>query len=533
MRPTTSRRRPRKSQLLHTWSLAVEEQYYLLFPVFLILAWRFGRDPVFYVIAACALVSLAMAELGSTYAPDATFYLPHGRAWELLAGSLCAFVQTRSGAECRLGARARDCLAALGIGLIIGAVVLFDSATPMPSAHALAPVGGAALVILFARPGMMSARALSVPVLVGIGVISYSAYLYHYPVFAFARLRGFPVDSQAFMLALSVFSLVLGWVSWRLVEQPFRYKSGRKTKPLLPGRAPIFAASGAFAVLILALGFVGNSTSIRYDRFSPDLAALLRGYDDFRPAMKVYGLGTCFIDYHQTADTLADNDCLAPTTPGTRRVVLFGDSLAAHLSLGLDEALSDRPVTFMQYTGTECAPLRHVGLMARCADLYDRFLADAEFAEPSTIILSGNWRVVEADIGEAGFERLLTSTVERLEVAGHDVVLVAQTPSYESGGWLREIAIRGTVEENDRSVSDDFRAVNAVLHRFAAARGTAIVDLTPYLCERGSLDCVVAIDGQMVYTDRMHVTPDISRLYGRAIADVVFPIEGMAIDNAS
>ncbi len=513
--------------LLHTWSLAVEEQYYLLFPLFLILAWRFGRDPVFYVTAALALVSFALAELGARYAPDATFYLPHGRAWELLAGSLCAFAQPR------LRSRAYDGLAALGIALIVGAVMLFDSATPMPSAYALAPVGGAALVILFARSDTFSGRALGTPILVGIGLISYSAYLYHYPIFAFARLRGLPVDSLAFMLALSVFALVVGWMSWRFVERPFRYEAGRSTKPLLPGRTPVLAASGAFAALILSLGFVGSSTDIRYDRFSPDIASLLRGYDDFRPAMKAYGLGTCFIDYHQTADTLVDNDCLAPTAPGTRRVVLFGDSLAAHLSLGLEEALADRPVTFSQYTGTECAPLRHANLMPRCADLYDRFLADAARAGPSTIILSGNWRVIEAEAGETVFKALLTSTVSRLESAGHEVVLVAQTPSYESGGWLREIAIRGSVEEIDRSISDDFRPANAVLRRFAEARGTALVDLTSYLCEADSLDCAVTVDGTMVYTDRMHVTPDISRFYGRVIADVVFRVEGLALNGAS
>ena len=141
--------------LLHTWSLAVEEQYYMFFPLLLLLAWRFGRWRVFYLIAAIAAASLLLCEWGWREAPVANFYLAPTRAWELLAGSLCAFLQF--GKE----QKRDDLLAALGLGLIVFAIFVFDAATPFPSLYALAPVGGTVLIILFAANGTWTARLLS------------------------------------------------------------------------------------------------------------------------------------------------------------------------------------------------------------------------------------------------------------------------------------------------------------------------------------------------------------------------------------
>lgn len=165
--------------LLHTWSLAVEEQYYIIFPVLLWALWRLGRGIVWGVLAVIAVVSLALCQLLVTSQPDATFYLIHTRAWELLAGSLIALWQLRG------GPRAQDRSetgAALGLAMILYGIFMFDEHTPFPSLWALLPVGGTALVLLFAAKDTLAARLLSLRVMVGIGLISYSAYLIHQPL---------------------------------------------------------------------------------------------------------------------------------------------------------------------------------------------------------------------------------------------------------------------------------------------------------------------------------------------------------------
>ena len=236
--------------LLHTWSLAVEEQYYLFAPVCLFLLWRYGRRTVFWATLGTAAASLALSEWGWRFAPTANFYLTPFRVWELLAGSLCGLAMS---GRTPLGARVlkpNEGLAALGLGLIVFAIFGFDATTPFPGLYALVPVGGAALIILFAREGTFVARLLSVRALVGIGLISYSAYLWHQPLLAFARIRSLAAPPETLMLALAALSLVLAYFSWRFVEQPFR----RGKASLLPSRNAVFTASVGVGTLFVALG---------------------------------------------------------------------------------------------------------------------------------------------------------------------------------------------------------------------------------------------------------------------------------------
>ncbi|MBB3770849.1 peptidoglycan/LPS O-acetylase OafA/YrhL [Angulomicrobium tetraedrale] len=242
--------------LLHTWSLAVEEQYYLFAPVCLFLLWRFGKKALFWATVATALASLALTEWGWRHAPSANFYLTPFRVWELLAGSLCAMRMTWR------APRGNDALGAAGLALILFSIFGFDGKTPFPSLYALAPVGGAALIILYARQGTWTARLLSLPPLVGIGLISYSAYLWHQPLFAFARIRALAAPPEELLLGLAVLSLGLAYLSWRFVEQPFR----RGPRPWLPGRR-VLVASCAVGTLFVALGLYGNLSGGLPERF--------------------------------------------------------------------------------------------------------------------------------------------------------------------------------------------------------------------------------------------------------------------------
>ncbi|MBK1634200.1 acyltransferase family protein [Rhodovulum adriaticum] len=237
--------------LLHTWSLAVEEQYYIFFPLAMLLLWRFGRRAVFFGIALVLLVSLGLSQYAASASPAANFFLLPTRAWELMAGALCALWLSRR------RARGSDLLAGLGLVLILAAVVLYDETTPFPSLYGLAPVGGTALIVLFAWPGGRVAQLLAWRPIVAVGLVSYSAYLWHQPLFAFARI-GLPAPPPGWvMLGLSALSLGLAALSWRFVEQPFRNRHG-----LFRGKRLALALVPAVALMVAA-GAQGELTEGR------------------------------------------------------------------------------------------------------------------------------------------------------------------------------------------------------------------------------------------------------------------------------
>ena len=206
--------------ILHTWSLAVEEQYYVLFPIFLVLAWRFGKNRVFWMIVLMAAISLLLSEWGWRNKGTANFYLAPTRAWELLAGSIAAFVIHNRGVQ------KNNLLALLGLAAIIFSIFSYNESTPFPSVYALVPVLGVILIVLYAEKETLAAKFLSTKVFVSTGLISYSVYLWHQPVFAFFRIYTNQISLHWLLtLVLIIITFLLSYVSWRFVEKPFRNRN--------------------------------------------------------------------------------------------------------------------------------------------------------------------------------------------------------------------------------------------------------------------------------------------------------------------
>ena len=217
---------------------------------------------MFYFILALALASLLLSEVAWRYQPSANFFLAPTRAWELLAGSLCALISLD-----RAPIRS-NLLSALGLLLIVWAIFLFDEHTPFPSIYALVPVIGACLLLLFGHRGTATAWVLSRQAVVGLGLISYSAYLWHQPLFAFARMRSIEPPSAVFMASLACASLALAYISWRYIERPFRSKQ----IPLLT-RPMLFSASFVAGAGLISLGVSGYLANGFPQRFAPDVTA--------------------------------------------------------------------------------------------------------------------------------------------------------------------------------------------------------------------------------------------------------------------
>lgn len=237
-----------ENPLLHTWSLAVEEQFYIFFPVLLMLMWRSGASRIFFAILVLSIGSLLLSEWASRNYPAANFYLLPTRAWELGAGALCAFIvqKKQSGPS--------QFLSLLGFTLVVLSIVIFDDSTRFPSLYALVPVLGTMLIVLYGTRGTTIGKILSNRLLVGIGLISFSAYLWHQPLLAFARVRMLSEPPHGLMFSLSVLSLVLAFFSWKYVEQPFRKKTGS----ILSNRKAVFVFSGLVMGVFASFGLYGH-----------------------------------------------------------------------------------------------------------------------------------------------------------------------------------------------------------------------------------------------------------------------------------
>ncbi len=252
--------------LLHTWSLAVEEQYYILFPIFLMLTWRLGIKRVSILLSVVFVISLGVAAWATQYAAhpkiiSGAFFLLPTRGWELLIGVFAAFyLKHNTFLRSHL---LNQALSMLGFGMILYSIIVFDATTPFPSFYALVPTIGTGLLILCAVPKTLVHNLLSLKFFVGIGLISYSAYLWHQPLFAFARHRFIEDLSEPILITLCLASLLLAWISWKFVEAPFRDKKAFTQKKIF--LISSIAALG-LSVLGLCIHFKYLQTGSSFDR---------------------------------------------------------------------------------------------------------------------------------------------------------------------------------------------------------------------------------------------------------------------------
>lgn len=239
------------SPLIHTWSLAVEEQFYVLFPFVLLAIQRFRKNGLLFILAFLFVISLVAANHYSVRAPSAAFYLLPARGWELLTGALIAGL-SRKGIAIPFESRRSGGLALVGLGLLLASMVLFKKSTPHPSLYTVIPVLGTALLIAFASPANLVGRLLGSRVVVLIGLCSYSAYLIHQPLLAFARHRlSMSPDLETWLLVLAFSTLPLSYLSWKYIEAPFRNRQSIKARNL-------WLICGGASVLLMVFGLLGH-----------------------------------------------------------------------------------------------------------------------------------------------------------------------------------------------------------------------------------------------------------------------------------
>ncbi|MGY4178456.1 peptidoglycan/LPS O-acetylase OafA/YrhL [Bradyrhizobium sp. USDA 4518] len=410
--------------LLHLWSLGVEEQFYIVWPVLLWLAYR-ARLKISVLIAVLFALSFATnIALSRTNISDA-FYLPMPRFWELLAGAALAIASPAI-----ISPRARSVISGLGLLALIAALALLEPATRFPGWFALLPVLGASAIIL-AGPYAILNRALSHPALVKIGLISYPLYLWHWPLISYAYIIRLGKPPTLLMAAgLVVLSALLAWLTYRLIESPIRFGS-RKNKLTWLAAGMLSGVGVAALVIWLFNGFPQRSPDIDLQEIA---AAKADGSFKPTPGMVV-----------------TDRDWIltARLGEGSKSVIFAGDSLLFQYGPRVQELSDQGKLTAKTIfvTGPRCPPVPGViqlDQFARCAKLPD-VVAKLVLLEAIKVVVLGaawsgyseDWMSAERDgvtaklntaLGQDLFYQNLEQYVKSLQAAGAKVYLILGQP---------------------------------------------------------------------------------------------------------
>jgi len=426
--------------LLHTWSLAVEEQFYLALPLMLWAVSRIARGRPLAIPMVLAVLTIASFGLSiwlmKTGRSANAFFMSPPRAWEFLIGGLVATPNLPV---------LRHALAqqiVRGIALVVIAIPIFSlrQGPGFPGFNALAPCIGAAVFIWSGIGVPTLKRSVYAPLNVVrfFGQISYSLYLWHWPLFTFARFSrdSLSLDTSE-KLALFGLTVLISYLSWRYLEQPFR------TRAVAPTRRMAFGLAGAASLVLLAGGFVGLSLSRTPSDADRDALALesFSAYD-YQP---LYRWGTCF-----TPDNGVFADYCLAFAPGKSNWLLWGDSLAAHYFFGLRKVTDPQTVNILQADQAACMPTFNATLgHAACHELagqMDRFFRDRR---PNLVIMSADWLEYGRRSRFDGMIADLRQTISRLNglgiavaVLGPSIQFKARLPSMLMRAHLRGIEPR-------------------------------------------------------------------------------------------
>ncbi len=366
--------------LLHTWSLAVEEQYYLFWPILLLGIVNVGKESLpikLSIIFVLVLISLAISQYNITDNQKASFYMLDSRAWELGLGGLLALlpaIRNRITSEF---------IAVLGLSLIIWSIFQLDSNNDFPGLNALYPCIGAALIILPKSENFIE-KAISTRPLAFVGKISYSLYLWHWPILVLYRHYGTGRMPGAKEIAIMlVLSFLLSIVSWRHIEQRF-HRMHNSPKPI------VFTWG---AVSMAAIGLLGFTVSIT-SGFPGRLPEPIRNVEKLvnETVTSQNGMASCFITSKSKygLKSFSNDDCIV-TNPNRRNVLIVGDSHAAHFSKALRDIYPD--IKFSQITGSGCVPVLHAKGKSTCSVLMrlaiDESIPNGKF---DTVIFSARWQ---------------------------------------------------------------------------------------------------------------------------------------------
>lgn len=524
--------------LLHTWSLAVEEQFYLAFPLVMLLIAKFGRERYATWLLVLSVVSLVSCVLITQSNVSAAFYLSPTRAWELLAGGLLAI----NALPALQDQRKREFVSLAGILMLSLSVLTFSELTIFPGLAALLPVVGTAMLIHSGAHGQtVVSRCLSVRPLVFVGLISYSLYLWHWPVVVFAQYYSVVALTPTAIGLVLCTSFALAVVSWRYVETPFRKKQ------LAAEPRHMLRVSAATTLLLVAVGVIGI-----YGQGAPGQHSQDAVMDYVADDPEWLRWGKC--ERQSRALGSDRTHCAVGSADKAPSFILWGDSHGTSFASSVDRSATLNGLAGEVALASGCPPLYKVVRQdRRTCDAFNSEVLNyiAANDEIATVILAARWTFIisgdhnqheesyplklidlqatgQDDVDNAGvFETGLRRTIARLHELGKDVVLVGPVPeigydvpsaTFVALKTNRDVdaLISPTVSEHEERNT----AVTAIFDTLQDSMTvSAILNPSEYLCDQGY--CRVAIDKAPLYRDDNHLSTFGSRYLSRMFDDVL------------
>jgi peptidoglycan/LPS O-acetylase OafA/YrhL len=492
-----------KKPLLHLWSLGIEEQFYLLWPLLLMLAARLRMS----IMATAAMLGIAsfllnVALIGSN--PIATFYLPFTRAFELLTGAVlaCGWINVNQSSA------ASNRRAWIGVALIAVAVVMLDSHRAFPGWWAVLPVAGSAL-LLSAPAAWVNRVVLASPPLVWIGLISYPLYLWHWPLLVFGGISKFGPLTLPERELILLASALLAWATYRFVEIPFRFG--------LPSRRKIYSLGAGMALVAVAGGmvFLGNGLDFR-------IPAEIRAMANVPTQNARWRFHQCLLDLSR--ETSFAEDC-ADRDRGPL-VMVWGDSTAAALIPGLRRAQETRNFGIAQFTSSSCIPALNADIPStpNCRAINDKVLSLVREIRPDIVVLHGTWEKHLDNVAE---------TVVALKQTGARVVVLGPVPFWRRG--LPNEVMRHFMLHH-RLISKRYDGAapggyDAVMQEKLLPLGADFISARDALCNaEGCLTRVGGGASDIVASDQVHLTEKGSEYL---IASIIDRVLGRAAPAAS
>ncbi len=515
--------------LLHTWSLSVEEQFYILFPALLLLAWPFGRAHVRHGLIALAALSFVASIWITRVAPDAAFYLLPTRAWELLIGSLLAL----SPAATPIPPRLRTVATSIGLAGIGAAVFTYHAGTRFPGFAAALPAVGCAVIIWAGQVPLTSSAAPRTPSqplvtrllawrpLVFVGLISYSLYLWHWPLIVFAR-HWFPeplTPTQGALVALATFCIAC--VSWKFIEQPLRRGGSLWTTPNLRVRY-----SG---VIVCSLAFVGMSLDIGngFPWLQPKaVLAVVDDEGDRSPLRE-----RCHIARRDQGRLSLADTCVFGSA-SAREIVVLGDSHGAELGYALADIAREGSLRVRQITASACPPA--LGFSRdkhqNCSRHTQKMIEELATRPPSTILIVASYfHWAAPGSSREAFLLGIERSAANLRQAGHEVILLGGWPPHPNGRLPdtlgKEVRHGRSAEDFMFPIDQSLAAsIDEKLGQIAKRQGAIYLPLLPTICG-DSRQCRGMIHGQAILFDRDHLSVSAAR---HVVRELILPAIGLA-----
>ena len=455
--------------LFHTWSLSVELQFYLFFPVFFLLAWRFGMTKIFWLVFSIIILSLIVSEWGWRNNPTANFYLLPSRAWELFVGVFVAFIVQKQ------GVRKNNVFALIGISSIIFSTLFYNEKIPSPSMYTLVPVSGTVLLILFADRETLVAKLLGSKVFVGMGLISYSVYLWHLPIQIYFNYL-FPKNYIANFF--SYFCLIiLSYVSYCFVERPFRKELSRFAT---------YSIISLSSVILIALGVLGHINGGFPNRT-----------DMFSQLQINNGWGT-----RCNGNTTINAACAQDSTPG---VAILGNSYAM---TWVNSVKSIEGISVVQLTQDSCA----IGFAHTYKDVNS--LPCGDFFAKATQTILGSYSIktviLSSPFGmELSSEKYVDSLIDLfIKLHSKKIIVIGPTPDapFSVGECFVRQSSLSVVGNCDFQVqAEHYNKISKLAKLLHEFKNIKFYDITDIICPNGT--CVMRPQKDIImYVDTGHLS---------------------------